>query len=63
MIGNRWLHWICRNCEVMNHNSRIYCLSCGEPIKNVVITDKKELDEIYFRINGRYVRSNKRFKP
>lgn len=59
--GNRWFHWICRDCETFNHNSRNSCLSCGELRKNVQITNQKKLDRLYFLWNGREVRKNKGF--
>jgi len=60
---NRWFHWVCRDCETLNHNSRSFCLSCGELRKNVQITNQKKLDSLYYLWNGKEVRRNRGFKP
>ncbi len=28
-------HWICKECEVFNHNTRTDCLGCGENRRDV----------------------------
>ena len=34
-------HWICKNCEIVNHNSRLKCLVCNQKRKNVEAKDKE----------------------
>ena len=58
-VVNFWHHWICMDCETMNHNSRTFCLSCGQNRSKVQITDKKKLDELYLLINGKKPRMRK----
>jgi len=55
----RWCHWVCRDCETLNHNSRSFCLSCGVRRELVQITNEKKLNELYLLWNGREVRRNK----
>lgn len=57
-----WQHWICKDCETLNHNSRTYCLSCEKHRKLVQITDQKRLDKLYFKMNGKGFRKLKEFK-
>jgi len=58
---NRWFHWVCKDCEVWNHNSRKCCLGC-EKLRNLVeIKDLKKLNEIYYNHYGRQIKQNSRF--
>jgi len=46
-------HWICKNCEVLNHLSRDYCLSCERPKKAVILTDELKLTKLRDYMYGR----------